>query len=70
MKDGIDVCDHVLRYHRRVDAFCQIPIPANHEFIISTDPKYSEIGDDKVIFVDYVGRSLSLDRREQTMILF
>ncbi|KAH7104567.1 pyruvate kinase [Auriculariales sp. MPI-PUGE-AT-0066] len=30
-----------------------IPIKAGHEFTISTDPKYKEIGDDKVLFVDY-----------------
>lgn len=30
-----------------------IPIKAGHEFSISTDPRYSEIGDDKVIYVDY-----------------
>lgn len=33
----------------------QIAIRAGHEFIISTDPKYSEICDDKVLWVDYVG---------------
>ena len=36
----------------------QIAINAGHEFIISTDPKYSEICDDKVLWVDYV-RSLT-----------
>jgi len=30
------------------------PIPAGHEFILSTDTKYSEICDDKVMWVDYV----------------
>jgi pyruvate kinase len=30
------------------------PIPANHEFIISTDPKYNETSDDQIMFVDYV----------------
>jgi len=30
-----------------------IPIKAGHEFIVSTDPKYSEIGNDQIIFVDY-----------------
>ncbi|KDQ30900.1 hypothetical protein PLEOSDRAFT_1088585 [Pleurotus ostreatus PC15] len=30
-----------------------IAIRAGHEFIISTDPKYSEICDDKVLWVDY-----------------
>jgi hypothetical protein len=35
-------------------AFSQIKISAGHEFILSTDPKYSEIGDATVIFVDYV----------------
>jgi pyruvate kinase len=29
-------------------------IPAGHEFILSTDTKYSEICDDKVMWVDYV----------------
>jgi len=32
----------------------QFPIGAGHEFIISTDPKYSEECDDKIMFVDYV----------------
>lgn len=32
----------------------QIAIPAGHEFIISTDPKYSEVCDEKVVWVDYV----------------
>ncbi|KAJ7071133.1 pyruvate kinase [Mycena amicta] len=32
-------------------------IPAGHEFIISTDPKYSESCDDKVMFVDYANLS-------------
>lgn len=32
----------------------QIPIKSGHEFIISTDDKYSEICDDKVLYVDYV----------------
>ncbi|GBE77823.1 pyruvate kinase [Sparassis latifolia] len=30
-----------------------IPIKAGHEFIVSTDPKYSEICDDKVMWLDY-----------------
>jgi pyruvate kinase len=30
-----------------------IPVKAGHEFIISTDPKYSEICDDKVLWLDY-----------------
>jgi len=29
------------------------PIPAGHEFVISTDPKYSEACDDSVMWVDY-----------------
>jgi len=29
------------------------PVPAGHEFIITTDTKYSEACDDKVVFVDY-----------------
>ncbi|KAG6851206.1 hypothetical protein H0H93_015216 [Arthromyces matolae] len=29
------------------------PVPPGHEFIISTDPKFSENCDDKVVFVDY-----------------
>jgi len=31
----------------------QIKVSAGHEFIVSTDPKFSEICDDKVIWVDY-----------------
>lgn len=30
-----------------------IPIKAGHEFTVSVDPKYGEIGDDKVLFMDY-----------------
>ncbi|KAF8078731.1 pyruvate kinase [Lyophyllum atratum] len=30
-----------------------INVPAGHEFIISTDPKYQDICDDKVVYVDY-----------------
>lgn len=30
------------------------PIPAGHEFTLTTDPKYSEICDDQVMWVDYV----------------
>lgn len=30
-----------------------IKIPVGHEFIVSTDPKYSEACDDKVMWVDY-----------------
>jgi len=30
-----------------------IAISAGHEFVISTDPKYSELGDDKTIYMDY-----------------
>ncbi|KAF8898852.1 pyruvate kinase [Infundibulicybe gibba] len=30
-----------------------ISVAAGHEFVISTDPKYSEICDDKVMWVDY-----------------
>ncbi|KAG6878659.1 hypothetical protein C0993_001182 [Termitomyces sp. T159_Od127] len=29
------------------------PVTPGHEFVISTDPKYSEVCDDKVVFVDY-----------------
>ena len=32
----------------------QIPIKAGHEFIVSTEDKYAESGDDKVLYVDYV----------------
>jgi len=32
----------------------QIAVPAGHEFIVSTDPKYQEICDDKVLWMDYV----------------
>ncbi|TRM66450.1 pyruvate kinase [Schizophyllum amplum] len=31
-----------------------IPIKAGHEFIVSTDEKYAEACDDKVLFMDYV----------------
>lgn len=34
--------------------FHQIKISAGHEFIVSTDTKYYNICDDKVMFVDYV----------------
>ncbi|KLO09324.1 pyruvate kinase [Schizopora paradoxa] len=30
-----------------------IPIRAGHEFTVSTDEKYAEIGDDKVLYMDY-----------------
>ncbi|OZJ03685.1 Pyruvate kinase [Bifiguratus adelaidae] len=30
-----------------------IPIKAGHEMIFSVDPKYAEIGDDKVLYIDY-----------------
>ncbi|KAI0778599.1 pyruvate kinase [Trametes elegans] len=30
-----------------------IPIKAGHEFIVSTDPKYKDVCDDKVMFMDY-----------------
>ncbi|EGO05212.1 hypothetical protein SERLA73DRAFT_174221 [Serpula lacrymans var. lacrymans S7.3] len=30
-----------------------VPIKAGHEFIVSTDPKYSEICDDKILWMDY-----------------
>ena len=36
------------------DYLFQWPIPADHEFIITTDNRYSEICDDKVMWVDYV----------------
>lgn len=38
------------------DAFCavQLPIKAGHEFIISVDPQYASICDDKVLYMDYV----------------
>ena len=32
----------------------QIPIKAGHEFIVSTEDKYAKIGDDKIIYMDYV----------------
>lgn len=32
----------------------QVPIKAGHEFIVTTDPKYAECGDDKHMYVDYV----------------
>ncbi|KZV92484.1 pyruvate kinase [Exidia glandulosa HHB12029] len=30
-----------------------IPIKAGHEFTLSVDPKYKDIGDEKVLFIDY-----------------
>lgn len=42
----------------------QIAVSAGHEFIVSTDDKYSEICDDKVIWVDYV-RVSHLDYGDQ-----
>jgi hypothetical protein len=38
----------------------QIPVKAGHEFTISTDPKYSEVCDDGVMWVDYVGVLIDL----------
>ncbi|KAG6818024.1 hypothetical protein H0H87_009179 [Tephrocybe sp. NHM501043] len=35
------------------------PVSAGHEFIISTDPKYSESCDDKIVWVDYPNSALS-----------
>ena len=32
----------------------QIAISAGHEFTITTDAKYSEICDDKIMYLDYV----------------
>jgi pyruvate kinase len=36
------------------DYLLQWPIPPDHEFILTTDTQYSEICDDKVMWVDYV----------------
>lgn len=42
--------------HRVIDAILllQLPIKAGHEFTISTEDKYSEICDDKILWLDYV----------------
>lgn len=32
----------------------QYPVAAGHEFTLSTDPKYNEICDSEVMWVDYV----------------
>ena len=40
-----------------VHAWRQIPIKAGHEFIVSTEDKYAEACDDKVLYMDYVSRS-------------
>ena len=34
--------------------FLQIAISAGHEFVVSTEAKYSEICDDKIMYLDYV----------------
>lgn len=39
--------------------FHQVPIKAGHEFLVSTEDKYSEICDDKVLWFDYVRRKHS-----------
>lgn len=36
------------------DSRLQIAIKAGHEFIVSTDTKYKDICDDKVLWMDYV----------------
>ena len=41
----------------------QIAISAGHEFIITTDVKYSEICDDKIIYMDYVSAPSSGSER-------
>ena len=43
-----------------VCGFMQIAISAGHEFLISTESKYSEICDDKVMFMDYVSRTFAV----------
>ena len=32
----------------------QIAISAGHEFIVTTETKYAEICDDKIMYLDYV----------------
>ena len=56
MRDGQDVCFTLAPKKATPYEFIslQIPIKAGHEFIITTDDKYSEICDDKVLYVDYV----------------
>ena len=44
----------VLRALKLTKRALQIPIKAGHEFIVSTEDKYAESGDDKVLYVDYV----------------
>lgn len=43
----------------KITSLCaQIPIKAGHEFIVSVDDKYAKIGDDQVLYMDYVCASL------------
>ena len=44
------------------------PIPAGHEFILTTDPKYSEACDDQVMWVDYV-RYITRHRSTSNLLL-
>ena len=43
-----------MRRRKRIYPVLQVPIKAGHEFIVSTEEKYSKIGDDKVLYMDYV----------------
>lgn len=56
-KEGKDVSQSVTPSHCTEQSL-KWPIPAGHEFTLSTDPKYSEICDDQVMWVDYVRPSL------------
>jgi hypothetical protein len=37
-----------------MSCYLQLPIKAGHEFVISTEDKYNESCDDKVLWLDYV----------------
>ena len=65
MRDGIDVSTPVqskcvARSDSRVCSIfgvsmvVQIAISAGHEFIVTTEAKYAEICDDKMMYLDYV----------------
>jgi hypothetical protein len=61
MKDGMDVGVVVPSWTHGLKSWnSQIAISAGHEFIVSTDPKYQEICDDKIMWMDYVRSFLTL----------
>jgi Pyruvate kinase, barrel domain len=39
---------------QQTDLALKVPIKAGHEFVVSTEDKYKECCDDKVMYVDYV----------------